>query len=143
MKKGLLLVFGLILFGVLSIFTSAISEVDCIRGLGQWIVPSFDKEPFCQCGNYINGHPSQKWSGTNCVEITQKDICLRSNGIWQDTECVCKGGEWIPEVGCQFVVHESNMFLIVSIIVLFILVVIAIIYLIRLTKNKKRKIDAI
>lgn len=122
----------------------SITEQECIAGGGTWVVPSYKEkpgpneptEPFCQCGEYKKGYLTQKWNGSACVNLTKEDICLRSNGQWIGQECVCNNGEWIEDVGCQFISHNTSYAIVAAVIAI---VSIGIIFLI-FTVIKRRHI---
>lgn len=120
------LVFMIIISTLLFVNISYAQEINqniCENGGGQWIIPSYSKEPFCQCGFLNNKYSSMIWNGTNCINITQEDICIRSQGNWANSECKCNNGEWVEGLGCQFLVYHkiSMKYILLSVILLIII----------------------
>lgn len=88
-------------------------ESTCQNINGEWVVPITDMRegetfsPFCRCPQGFS------WNGTYCVEISDKNLCENSDGIWTGEVCNCPENSvgFIKGFGCDYLVavEESEI----------------------------------
>ena len=128
----LILVFTLLILVVSTSLVSAVTEDECSEGGGQWVVPSFEKEPFCQCGPVSGGAPKMFWNGSSCSLVSKELLCSQSKGSWINNDCICEMGQWIENYGCENITiqkDESDYIILLSVVM--IIIAILIIYLLK------------
>lgn len=147
LRISLIIVLILVVFSIQPISSQEVTinnQASCEMANAEWqyISPENAESRFeCVCEIYEQGIETKTWNGTACILVTDEMRCIKTQGVWKEDKCECaKGGIWVLNVGCRYVVHDSNYLIIILLIIVSIAIIILLIILIKiLLKNSKKR----